>query len=218
MNYQRLLQLEHWPDDQKPLLLKMNGVESLIQPFMFQLTFLEPTQNPVIARRSRSNPCQIKLRAQRGTQSHMNNSRGFSSDNILTGKTISWSINHINTKSRIFSGYISQYSHDKQYLYITVRPLIWFLEHEITFRQFTNKNIIQILEQIIYECGWTDDIKLHITKTYQSMKYYCQHNEATLDFITRIMRENHLFFLYENNITLITDNLQQGQPGIANSK
>ncbi len=77
-------------------------------------------------------------------------------------------------------------------------PKLWSagLYHENQL--FLNKTVPQIIEEILKQAGLTGlDYELKLTRGYPSWEYICQYRETDLDFISRWMEREGIYYFFE---------------------
>jgi len=79
----------------------------------------------------------------------------------------------------------------------TLVPWLWMLKHTSDCRIFQNKTALEILEGIFKEHGFAD-FKINTQGTYASREYCVQWNETDLDFVSRLMEEEGIFYFFEH--------------------
>jgi type VI secretion system secreted protein VgrG len=78
----------------------------------------------------------------------------------------------------------------------TIVPKLWFLGLESDCRIFQNKSVPQIVEQVLQENGVTD-FRFAINATYSPREYCVQYRETHLNFISRLLEEEGIFYYFE---------------------
>ena len=78
-----------------------------------------------------------------------------------------------------------------------VVPKLWFLSLSRDSRIFQEKSVLDIVETILAENNVADfDIKC--TKQYPKREYCVQYDESDLDFISRLLEEEGIFYFFEH--------------------
>ena len=77
-------------------------------------------------------------------------------------------------------------------------PKLWnaglFHENQL----FLDKTVPQIIEEILKQAGMTgQDYELNLTRDYPSWEYICQYGETNLDFISRWMEREGIYYFFE---------------------
>lgn len=76
---------------------------------------------------------------------------------------------------------------------LEVRPWFWMLGQVKDSRIFQNETTIDILRKVCQEMGFTD-IEMSLTGTYKPRLYCVQYAETNLDFVTRLLAEEGIYF------------------------
>lgn len=97
-------------------------------------------------------------------------------------------------------------------------PKVWWLTQTIYNQVFLDMSIPEIIEQVLRSGGLTDDdfeIALDF-EVYQKREYLCQYRETHLDFISRLMEGEGIYYYFEQTSSrekiIITDNKSMHKP------
>ena len=87
------------------------------------------------------------------------------------------------------------------YLYqARVVPQIELLSLEQDCRIFQDKKVPEIVEEVLAESGVTSDLlDVRLQRTYASRDYCVQYRETDLDFISRLLEEEGIFYFFEHS-------------------
>ncbi len=77
-------------------------------------------------------------------------------------------------------------------------PWIWYLSLSTDCRIFQNKNVLEIIEAVFGEYGFAD-YDIRCTATYQPREYCVQYRQTDLDFVSRLMEEEGIFYFFEHS-------------------
>ncbi|MEQ1622110.1 MAG: type VI secretion system tip protein TssI/VgrG [Methylococcales bacterium] len=156
------------------LFYKMNGWESLSEPFEFNIELL--SENPAI------NPNEIL-----GTNISICIDLPDGSQRYFNGCVTRF----------------GQYGNLNVYTYYraTVRPWLWFLTRASNCRIFQNKTAPEIIKQVFQDQGFSD-FKLKLSGSYAQREYCVQYRETDFNFVSRLMEEEgiHYYFTHEKSI------------------
>jgi type VI secretion system secreted protein VgrG len=124
---------------------------------------------------------------------------GLDFDGIL-GKEITLSIDLDSGKPRYFHAFVAHFSQTGRLgRYATYHaravPWLWFLTRTADCRIFQNKNVPDIIKEILREHGFTD-IKASLTKTYRVREYCVQYRETDFNFVQRLMEEEGIYYYF----------------------
>lgn len=84
-----------------------------------------------------------------------------------------------------------------QYVAI-IRPWIWLLSLSKHCRIFQQKSYPDIIKAVFDEMGFSD-YKLKLSSRYQAQEYVVQYNESDLNFVSRIMQQEGMYYCFEHS-------------------
>ena len=104
---------------------------------------------------------------------------------------------------RVINGLVSRFVQLDQAEGLTVyeaeiRPWYWFLSLTSDFCIWQNKSIPDIVKAVCSEQGFTD-LVFKCVKTHKPHEYRVQYGETHLDFITRLMEEEGIFWFADHD-------------------
>jgi type VI secretion system secreted protein VgrG len=107
-------------------------------------------------------------------------------------------------ETRYFNGFVSRFSQMDgegefaKYQAILV-PWLWFLSQTSDCRIFQEKTVPDILAEVFKAHGF-EEYELRLTGTYRTWEYCVQYRETDLDFVSRLMEQEgiYYFFVHEN--------------------
>jgi type VI secretion system secreted protein VgrG len=76
-------------------------------------------------------------------------------------------------------------------------PWTWFLTLLTDCRIFENQTVQQIIERIFTDQGF-QDYEFRLSGSYEPREYCVQYRETSLDFISRLMEEEGIFYFFEH--------------------
>ncbi|NOQ76614.1 MAG: type VI secretion system tip protein VgrG [Methylococcaceae bacterium] len=132
----------------------------------------------------------------------------------LLGKDMTLALDMPDTTTRYFNGAITQFKHtgfdDGVYRYRAVlRPWLWFLTRTANCRIFQEKDIPDIVKEILGEHSYID-VEYKTEGTYDTLDYCVQYRETDFEFISRLMEHAGIFYYFKHesdkHIMVITDN------------
>jgi type VI secretion system secreted protein VgrG len=106
---------------------------------------------------------------------------------------------------RFLHGIINQFAHtgkkrDFQIYQARVVPSFWLLSLEQDCRIFQNKNVPDIVKQILQEGGIPSDrFAFRLQGQYPAREYCVQYRESDLNFISRLLEEEGIFYFFEHS-------------------
>ncbi len=114
--------------------------------------------------------------------------------------------------------YFEAYQKVDEYIYYraTLVPKLWWLSVAHHQQIFLNKNISDIIEDILKESRFTSsDYELRLQESYDKREYVCQYKESRYDFLLRWMQRDGLYFFFEQDESgckfIITDAKEKQQ-------
>jgi type VI secretion system secreted protein VgrG len=170
------------------LFYRMTGAESLSEPFEFQLEML--------SEKSDIDP------------------------NALLGKTLSVNLILPGGGTRNLHGHVCRFGQTgikgRFYRYCaTLRPWLWFLSRAYNCRIFQQETVPNIIKKVL-ETHKFNDFKLSLSGTHASREYCVQYRETDLNFISRLMEEEGIYYFFQhekNKHTLVlTDSIDAHKP------
>jgi type VI secretion system secreted protein VgrG len=126
----------------------------------------------------------------------------------IVGKKVTVSIVLADGGTRYFHGIISRFSllrgggetgGDPRFSYCTATmvPWLWLLSRTMSSRIFQNLSVPDIVEKIFKERKLTD-YKLLLDGTYEKRDYCVQYRETDLNFVSRLLEEEGIFYFFEH--------------------
>jgi type VI secretion system secreted protein VgrG len=126
----------------------------------------------------------------------------------IVGKKVTLSVGLANGHVRYFHGLISRFSllgrdggetGDPRLSYCTATmvPWLWLLSRATNSRIFQNLSVPDIVEKIFKERELTD-YKLLLDSTYEKRHYCVQYRETDLNFVSRLLEEEGIFYFFEH--------------------
>ncbi len=77
-------------------------------------------------------------------------------------------------------------------------PWFWFLSLSTDCRIFQTKSVLEIIEAVFGEYG-SADFDVRCTGSYAPREYCVQYRETDLEFVSRLMEEEGIFFFFEHS-------------------
>ncbi len=105
-------------------------------------------------------------------------------------------------KTRSIHGNISRMrlldtGHDGMVAYeIEMVPWLWFLSLFTNCRIFQHKSVIDIVQKVFRDRGFTD-FRIDTQGTYKAREYCVQYRETDLNFISRLLEEEGIYYFFE---------------------
>ncbi|MCF6232409.1 MAG: type VI secretion system tip protein VgrG [Rhodobacteraceae bacterium] len=122
----------------------------------------------------------------------------------IVGRTMTVHLKTMDNKERIFTGTVisveNQGFFDGYGQYVAeVRPWFWLLTRTQNCRIFQEKTVIDIIDDVLSEHGFSD-VKKRQSGTYKTRSYCVQYRETDYDFLCRLMEEEGLYFYFDNEM------------------
>jgi type VI secretion system secreted protein VgrG len=76
-------------------------------------------------------------------------------------------------------------------------PWLWFLSLSSDIRIFQNLTVLEIVEQVFKAQGYSD-FEIKCTRAYPKREYCVQYRETNLDFVSRLLEEEGIFYFFEH--------------------
>jgi type VI secretion system secreted protein VgrG len=99
--------------------------------------------------------------------------------------------------------------------FATLVPWLSLLRHTSDCRIFQEKSVPDIIEQIFKDAGFSD-FQLKLQDSYQKREYCVQWNETDLNFVSRLMEEEGIFYFFEHtkdkHLLILADRATEFKP------
>ncbi len=81
----------------------------------------------------------------------------------------------------------------------TVVPWLWFLSRSVDCRIFQNQTVPDIVEEVMAGRGFnSSDIERRLSATYNPWDYCVQYRETDLDFVSRLMEHEGIYYYHRH--------------------
>lgn len=168
----RFLAIKTELDKDKLLLRSFTGHEGISSLFHFQLDMLSEDQNVDYKK--------------------------------LIGKDVTFTmLKRDNETERYFNGYISHFtqlpSEGRFYRYqAEIVPWLWFLTRTSDCRLFQNKTVVDIVQEIFHDYGFSDFKIDKLQGTYTPWELCTQYRETAYNFVARILEQEGIFYYFHH--------------------
>lgn len=121
----------------------------------------------------------------------------------IVGDNVSISIAPEGEEQRFFNGFVKTFQYtglEKRGLYAykaEVVPWFWFLSKRTDCRVFQNQTVQEIVESIFNELGFPDYV-FALVGEHPKLEYCVQYNESDLDFISRLLEHEGIYYFFEH--------------------
>lgn len=129
------------------------------------------------------------------------------SPKTLINTETSFNIIAENQQQQVYQGIITEFSANafksgNFYLYsATLRPWLWQLSKRRNYAVFQQMTVIEIIEKILTDYSRESDYVSHLTLSYPALDYCVQYNETDLEFVTRLLEENGIYYYFIHSDT-----------------
>lgn len=166
----RLIQIETPLGADVLILQQMKGREEISQPFHFQLKMLSHKQD-------------------------------IAFKDIIT-KNVTIKVDQADGKHRFFNGHVSRFRQcDNEGMFAVyeaeVVPWYWFLGLNSDCRIYQDQTVPEIVEEVLKRMG-VKKFELKLNRTYQKREYCVQYRESSLNFVSRLLEEEGIFYYFRH--------------------
>lgn len=121
----------------------------------------------------------------------------------ILGKQISLRVALPNEHERYFSGYVTRFAHTGtagrfQTYRASVRPWLWFLGLTSDCRIFQAKTVPDIVKEVFADHAIAN-FRLALIGQYRQRDYCVQYRETDLDFVSRLLEEEGIYYFFEHS-------------------
>lgn len=105
-------------------------------------------------------------------------------------------------ETRYFNGVVNELTHvgwaDRYTTYrARIVPWLWFLSQTADCRIFQEKSVKEIVEQIFGDLGFKD-FQMKLSGSYPKREYCVQYRESDLNFVSRLLEEEGIFYFFKH--------------------
>jgi type VI secretion system secreted protein VgrG len=79
-------------------------------------------------------------------------------------------------------------------------PWLWFLSMSADCKIFQNKTVLEIVEQVFKDQGYSD-FEIKCVRSYPQREFCVQYRETHLNFVSRLMEEEGIFYFFQHSGT-----------------
>jgi type VI secretion system secreted protein VgrG len=121
----------------------------------------------------------------------------------IVGQNVTVSMTLADGSERYLNGWVSRFVEaerdSKATSYkATIVPWLWFLGQTTDCRIFQNRAVPDLVKQIFQEYGYSDFV-FRLQGEFSPRNYCVQYRESDLNFITRLMEEEGIFYFFEHH-------------------
>jgi type VI secretion system secreted protein VgrG len=147
--------------------------------------------------------------------------RGDIDPNQVLGKRVSVKAELPDDSFRYFNAFVTRFGwtgmEGRYYRYrATLRPWLWFLSLTTDCRVFQNKTAPEIIKEVFAKHSGVASYKLELTNDYRTRDYCVQYRETDLDFVSRLMEEEGIYYYFihdkDANTLILADSYAAHSP------
>jgi type VI secretion system secreted protein VgrG len=121
---------------------------------------------------------------------------------------------------RYFNGYVAEVSREilpsAKWLYtVELRPWLWLLSKTKNCRIFQQLTVPEIVDKVFRGRGFSD-FELRLNGTYQPREFCVQYRESDLDFVSRLLEHEGIYYYFEfdkeKHQLILTDDVKRQEP------
>ncbi|OSQ51929.1 type VI secretion system Vgr family protein [Marivita geojedonensis] len=79
-----------------------------------------------------------------------------------------------------------------------IRPWLWFLTRRTDLRIYQNLTVVEIIQSVLEEYGFSGDLQNKLSHTYEAREYCVQYRETDFDFLHRLMEEEGIYYYFDH--------------------
>ena len=185
----RLLKIQTTLGETELLLEHFVGTEAVSVPFEFRVTLLSANECVDLKALLRT-PATVSLIQADGTE------RPFHA--IFRSFRQAEEADDVKTERR--DAGISNPTRDLAVYEAVLVPSMWFLSLKSDCRIFQNQSVVDIVTKVLQD-GGIRDFEFRVTGTYPARDYCVQYRETSLNFISRLLEEEGIFYFFEHTST-----------------
>jgi type VI secretion system secreted protein VgrG len=190
---ERLLEIKTTLGETELLLERFSGTEAVSAPFEFRCTLLSTLETVDLKSLLRT-PATISLSLPDGTE------RPFHA----IFRSLTQAEEGEGTETERQTAGISNPSRDLTVYTAVLVPKIWFLGLDADCKIFQNMSVPDIVEKVLTDSGIRDfqfRAPLRDKSRYPDREYCVQYRESSLNFISRLLEEEGIFYFFEHTAT-----------------
>lgn len=121
----------------------------------------------------------------------------------VVGKSMSVEVKTNDGGKRFYHGIIGKFlnvgkSGGYQLYEVQLRPWIWLMSHSLDSRIFQELTIPAIVEKVFKDKNGFSDYRLKLNGSYAKQSYCVQYRESDLDFVSRLLEQEGMYYFFEH--------------------
>ncbi|UCC71415.1 MAG: type VI secretion system tip protein VgrG [Gemmatimonadota bacterium] len=106
-------------------------------------------------------------------------------------------------EQRVIHGLINRFvqlgqSDELTFYRAEIVPWVWFLSLSSDCKIFQNLSVLEIVEQVFKDQGYSD-FEIKCVRNYASREYCVQYRETHLNFVSRLLEEEGIFYFFQHS-------------------
>lgn len=120
----------------------------------------------------------------------------------MLGQNVSVRMDVSGSEERHFNGIVSKFAQGENSegfatYHATLKPWLWLLKNTNDCRIFQEQSAVDIIESVLQDNDH-GDYELRLGNDYRRREYTVQYNESDLNFISRLMEEEGIYYFFEH--------------------
>lgn len=125
------------------------------------------------------------------------------SPQAIIGKGVTFAVKLQDGSERHFHGIVSRFAagdeEDGRRNYrLSVVPWLWLLTQTFDCRIFQEKTVVEIIEQIFQDLGFSDFETDQVQGSHKKWEYCVQYRESDFNFVSRLMEQEGIFYYFRH--------------------
>lgn len=122
----------------------------------------------------------------------------------IVGKNVTFTIRYGDGSQRFFNGYVHRFlggdetAKGVRAYEAHVVPWLWFLTQTSDCRIFQELSVVEIIEQVFTDLGFTDFTTNNVAGEHPKREYCVQYRETDFNFVSRLMEEEGIFYYFSH--------------------
>jgi type VI secretion system secreted protein VgrG len=111
-----------------------------------------------------------------------------------------------------------QEDQDDNFAYFSAVLVPWFafLNYNHNCRIFQDKNVTDIVQEVVSDYGYSSMLRPELTKDYATRDYCVQYHESDFDFVSRLLESEGIYYYFEHtngqHVMVLADSTSQYRP------
>ena len=98
---------------------------------------------------------------------------------------------------------------------LSLRPQLYFLDTQVSFAIFQDKSIVDIIKEVLAAAGISGS-EFRLAEKYEKVEYCVQYGESDLQFVSRLMEQEGLYYFFEHgdgkHTLVVCDSAREHKP------